>query len=132
MEFTGKVYRLFAVQSGTSQNSGNEWRKQEFIFEYREDPAQRWSDKVLLTLQNSKIDELSLKEGDDVKVGFEHHVREYNGRWYNDIRIYNIVKVVEQAPTQTCVNEPKEQSLPLTTAPVESSAGNGKDDDLPF
>ena len=132
MEFIGKVYRLFAVQSGTSQNSGNEWRKQEFIFEYKEDPAQRWSDKVLLSLQNSKIDELSLKEGDDVKVGFEHHVREYNGRWYNEIRIYNIKKMVDQEPTQTFVNEPKEQSLPLTTAPTSATPPSDEPNDLPF
>lgn len=132
MEFIGTVSKLFDIQKGTSQN-GNEWKKQEFIFDYKEQPEQRWSDRVLLSLSNAKIEEHQLKEGDQLRIGFEHHVREYKGKWYNDIRIYKLERVQTVAQTQqTFVNEPKEQSLPLTAAHPQTTPTSEEPNDLPF
>ena len=41
MEFKGRIMKVLPVTSGTSQN-GNEWKKQEFIFEYFEQQTDRY------------------------------------------------------------------------------------------
>ena len=54
MEFKGRIMKVLPVTSGTSQN-GNEWKKQEFVFEYFEQQTDRYSDKVCLSIMNGRI-----------------------------------------------------------------------------
>ena len=121
MEFKGRILKVMPVQTGTSANGG--WRKKEFIFEYFEHDTDRWSDKVVLNAMNERIDEYDLHEGDEVRVGFSHGVKEYQGRWYPEFHIYKFEKVAAQ--TQPTINE-------TPTAPAPEAAQEKKDDDLPF
>lgn len=135
MEFKGRIDRVFAVQSGTSQR-GNEWKKQEFVFEYFEHETDRYSDKVVLSLQGDRIAEKDLHEGDECVIGFGHSVREWQGKWYNELRVYKVEKVI---PTPTL---PKGGGESLTETkenlPPTPSQGGGeeneqvKEGDLPF
>lgn len=88
---------MFPTTSGTSKN-GNDWEKQEFVFEYFEHPTDRYSDKVLLSVMNDRIQAYALKEGDNVRCGFSHSVREYNGRFFNEIRLYKLDKLGATQP----------------------------------
>ena len=92
MLFTGRIYRIYPVQSGTSAN-GNEWSRQDFIFEYFENPTNRYADRVLLSVMNDRIKEYDLHEGEECIIGFAHTTREYQGRCFNDIRVYHFEKV---------------------------------------
>ena len=115
MQFQGRIYKLFPVQSGTSQRG--EWTKQDFIFEYFEQPTDRYADRVLLSIMNDRIKEYDLHEGDEVIIGFGHNTREYQGRYFNDVRLYHFEKVVHVdqqqqqpqhgvPPQQTTYDEP--------------------------
>ena len=99
MEFTGRIYKVMPKQSGTSQ-SGNQWQRQEFVFEYFEREEDRYSDKVLLSVMNERIDAYDLHEGDEVRIGFGHTIREYNGRLYNELRVYKCEKIKAAPATQ--------------------------------
>lgn len=109
MEYQGRINKLFPQQQGKSA-AGKEWVKQDFIFEYFEHETDRWSDKVLLSLMNERVTAYDLHEGDEVKVGFSHSVREWNGKWFNEMRVYKLEKVVKdqqpaaQPPSQENAN----------------------------
>ena len=97
MEFKGRIMKVLPVTSGTSQN-GNEWKKQEFVFEYFEQQTDRYSDKVCLSIMNDRIAEYDLHENDEVLIGFGHSIREYQGRYFNELRLYKFQKVGGQQP----------------------------------
>ena len=84
---------MLEPQTGT-RNDGTAWHRQDFIFEYFENPTDRWSDKVLLTIMNERIQEVDMHVGDEFRIGFSHRIREYQGRVFNDIVLYKIEKVV--------------------------------------
>ena len=122
MEFKGKIQKVFPIQEGTSQN-GNHWRKVDFVFEYREHENDRWTDKVLLSALNDRIEQYDLHEGDDVVIGFYHNVSEYNGRSYNEVRVYKFEKISKDAPQTE-----EEPVKPAETSEVTVD----ESDDLPF
>lgn len=127
MELRGRIARLLPMSSGVSKE-GKEWKRQDFIFEFFETEDQRWSDKVLLSIMNDRIDEYKLQEGEEVSIGFGHNVREYNGRVYNEMRVYKLTKIGGQ-PAQP--QEPAPQA-PKTTKPEPKPEKNEEDDGLPF
>ena len=71
--------KVLSVRSG-QKGDGTAWKSQEFVFEFFENPDNWWSEKVVLSLMNERIDEYQLKEGDEVRVNFGHSVKEYQGK----------------------------------------------------
>lgn len=131
LEIEGTITRKLDVQSGVSQRGA--WSKQEFIVEYQEGnfPTQIcfnvWGEDKVKDLDRFKI-------GDHVKVSFNLSSREYNGRWYTDVRAWRIEPVTGQS--QPAAQTP---AAPAAAAPVQSvpetpaAAADGEtDDDLPF
>ena len=109
MEFKGRIYKVLPEQSGTNRE-GKEWRRLDFIFEYFERADDRYTDKVALSIMNERIKECDLHEGEEVTIGFGHTVREYQGRYYNDIRCYKIEKAILEAKYKENQNNPKKAS----------------------
>lgn len=94
LELEGKITRKEAKQSG--QSARGTWVKQDFILEYQDGnfPA----DVCFTAFGNEKVAELDrFQVGDEVKVSFNLRAREYNGRWYNDVRVWRITPK-NQAP----------------------------------
>ena len=137
MEFQGRIYKLLPIRQGVSQRTGNEWKAQPFVFEYFETPEQRWSDKVLLETYDAKVIE-QLKEGMEVRCGFAHHTREYEGRVFNEVRLYKIEsikganKASQAAKPAEPNNYPPGFERPATSPENGTNQEGGKDDDLPF
>jgi GTP cyclohydrolase III len=143
MEFTGRVKKLLPVRSGTSQRTGNEWRALPFIFEYHEHETDRYADEVLLETFDERVID-NLEEGMEVICGFGHRTREYDGKIYNDIRLYKIESVrkaqkaaQQQAPATVQVQTT--QPAATAEAQAQGSASNqgdapnqDEDEDLPF
>ena len=134
MEFQGRISKLLPIRQGVSQRTGNEWKVQPFVFEYFETPEQRWSDKVLLETHDAKVID-QLKEGMEVRCGFGHSVREYEGRTYNEVRLYRI----EFQSTQQEATATQQQAQPSTASQADQPGASAnveeqekKDDDLPF
>lgn len=87
LELEGRIARKMNVQTGTSARGA--WSKQEFIFEYQEGnyPAQ----VCMNVWGEDKVKELDKYQVNDrVKVSFNLSSREYNGRWYTDVRVWRI------------------------------------------
>lgn len=118
------------------RNDGTEWHSQEFVFEYHEHDTDRFSDKVLLSVMNDRIKEYDLHEGDEVTIGFGHNIREWQGRIFNEVRIYKFEKVkgvaVVQQQTEPAINRPEAQTTQEPAVISQPDDESGKKDDLPF
>ena len=122
MKVQGRIKKLMPVQSGISR-IGNNWKKQDFILEYFEEPTDQYADTVLLSLMNNRIDESQLKEGDEVEVEVRHQVKAYGERVYNEL-FCRLVKKVNQAKTS---EQPVVQTTPDQQAAMERLKQMGED-----
>lgn len=104
MEFQGRVKQVLPLRSGVSQRTGNEWKALPFVFEYYEHDTDRYPDSVLLETFDDKVID-NLKEGMEVRCGFSHRTREYDGKIYNELRLYKIESV------RTAANQPAQQAV---------------------
>lgn len=87
LELEGKITRKEAKQSG--QSARGSWVKQDFILEYQDGNFP--SEVCFTSFGNDRVAELDkFQVGDEVKVSFNLRAREYNGRWYNDVRVWRI------------------------------------------
>lgn len=137
MEFQGIVKKILPLRSGVSQRTGNEWKALPFIFEYFEYPTDRTADTVLLeTFDTNVID--NLKEGMEIRCGFGHRTREYEGKTYNELRLYKIesVRAAQQAPQAANAPQPNNYppgfERPATSPENGQNKEGGDNDDLPF
>lgn len=121
MEFTGRIIQKLELQKGTSARG--EWKKQEFIVETIED---KFPKKVCVTAWAEKVDDLNrFAINDVVKLSINIESREYNGRWYTDIRFWRI------EPSNGAQSGPAQDNF--GQAPVMEEFGNNENvDDLPF
>lgn len=137
MKVQGRIKKLMPIQTGISR-IGNNWKKQDFILEYFEEPTDQYSDTVLLSLMNERIDEYKLKVGDEVEVDVRHQVKAYGERVYNEL-FCRFVKKVNQAKTS---EQPATKPTPDQQAAMEqlkkmgedaaSGQEGGSEDELPF
>jgi hypothetical protein len=86
MEISGKVIGLLPMQTGQGKNGT--WKKQEFILET---PGQ-YPKKVCVSLWGDKVDEFRVNAGDSLTASVNIESREYNGRWYTEVRAWKISK----------------------------------------
>jgi len=137
MEIAGKVHKILDLVSGTSTNG--EWKKREFVI----NTTDQYPKSVFFSVWGEKTNLLdNLKANDDVKVFFDPSSREYNERWYTDLRAWRIEKLAEgessnsvnngnsNANTNTSNNESNPTGGFTTTS--DSSQANESFDDLPF
>ena len=123
LEITGKLVTKLQQQSGQGKNGT--WIKQDFIIETQE----QFPKKVCISLWGDKAKELDTYAiGDSMKAGINVESREFNGKWYTDIKAWRIekssaLKNNDQAPMST------EETLPPFLDPSNTFEPT---DDLPF
>lgn len=113
---------------------GNNWRKQEFLFGFYEHESDIYETVIVLSLMNERIDEYQLKEGDRLDVEIRLTSREYNGRYFNDIRLKGITKLSAATPSAQSAaaqQAPAAQPTAAQPAAAPNTPENGQDD-LPF
>jgi len=87
MEVTGKLIAVLSKQTGQGKNGT--WQRQDFVIE----TSDQYPKKICLSAWGDKVDELGgCKEGETLKVFFDIQSREYNGKWYTDLRAWRIQK----------------------------------------
>jgi len=79
MEITGKLIQILPLQTGEGKNGV--WKKQDIILELEGTPAK----KLCIGLWNDKVNS-DLIEGSMLKIYFEIDSREYNNKWYTNLR----------------------------------------------
>ena len=85
------------TQTGTSQ-SGKAWQKREFIIE---ETVGNYPNSLVITAFGDRVEKLNtLRVGDYVTARFDTQVREYNGRAFNNITLYDITQPQAQAQPQ--------------------------------
>lgn len=125
MEITGKIIAVLPERGGVSK-TGNEWKMQEYVLETHE----QYPRKICFNVFGAdKIAQFNIQVGEEVTVSFDINAREYNGRWYNDIRAWKVERGVAPAPAAPYEAAPQ-VNAPKVTAPDFSA--QGEDDGLPF
>ena len=121
MEFEGTVYKILPVTKGTSARG--EWQRQDVVFEMNEGSFTR---KICVTFFNKPEDVARLKEGSTYNVSVNIESREYNGRWYTDIRAWRLQPKQEAAAARCPTCRPSPRSLPTPLRPHRSTTCRSK------
>jgi Domain of unknown function (DUF3127) len=111
MDISGKIVQLLPLQTGQGKNGT--WKKQEFVLE----TGDTYPKKVCIAVWGDKIDMGPVKPGSDVTVSFDVESREYNGKWYTDVKAWKIVA---------------KQGGNAEPSPMPAHMAPEGDDDLPF
>ena len=142
MEITGVVKSVMPTQTGTSQ-SGKAWQKREFIIE---ETVGNYPNSLVITAFGDRVEKLNtLRVGDYVTARFDTQVREYNGRAFNNITLYDITQPQAQAqPQPQAYMGAPQQAMPqqyqaapaqpyqqMPAQPMQQQQGQ-RGDDLPF
>jgi|SRR5450755_1564121 hypothetical protein len=114
MQLTAKLVQLLPLQTGTGKNG--QWKKQDIIVE----TDATYPKKICISIWGDKIDAGQLQPGNQLKIDFDVESREYNGRWYTDVKAWKI-EVAGPSSQQPGDNA----GVPAQNSPV-------MDDDLPF
>ena len=95
MEIQGKIIVVLPERSGVSQR-GNQWRSISYVLETQE----QYPKKLTFDVTNDNIDQLNIQLGEILTVQFDINAREYNGRWFNSVNAWNVIRQTQQAPAQ--------------------------------
>ena len=124
MEITGKIIAVLPERGGVSK-TGNEWKTQEYVIETHE----QYPKKVCFNVFGAdKIAQFNIQAGDEMTVSFDINAREYQGRWYNDIRAWKVERGTASgaAPMDIpVINAPKVEVTDFSKAAKDP-------DELPF
>ncbi len=129
LEITGKFLKSLPMVNGT--NDRGTWSKQQFVIE----TLDSFPRKVCAMAWNDRVNDISgLKEGDMVKVTFTVESREYNERWYTDIRATRIERLSAGAGANTATSTGSTTAPDFPSAPIAEDpfASQQVVDDLPF
>lgn len=140
-EISGQIIAVLPTRSGTSAK-GTEWSSQTAIIETRE----QYPKKVAFDVFGAdRIAQFNLQVGEYVTVSYDIDAHEYQGRWFNAVRAWNVVRANQ--PQQTYPQPPQQQQQPPINngwqppvnaqpqapfPPQQQAASQGKSDDLPF
>ena len=124
MELTGKVIAVLEAKSGVSTRTGNDWMTQDYVIEVQGQFPKRCAFSVF---GEDRIKQFNIHCGEIITIQFDIDAREYNGRWYNDIRGYNVIR--SQQPTQSIEKVMESNDAPFPHI-GELAANDGGD--LPF
>ena len=95
-EITGKIIAVLPTKSGPSAR-GTQWSSQTSVIETHEQYPKRIAFDVL----GDKITEFNLQVGEEVTVSFDINAREYNGKWWNSVNAWQVVRNgCQQSPMQ--------------------------------
>lgn len=112
------------TQSGVSQRTGNSWMAREYVLEV---PGQYPKKLCFKVFGEDKLKQFNLRKDETVTVQFDIDAHEYNGRWFNQIQAYNVLRPQQQAPAPA----PQQQAPAQQPFPPAQDNGGGVDD-LPF
>ena len=119
MELTGRIIAVLEAKSGTSSKTGNQWMMQGYVIEV---PGQYPRHCAFTVFGEDRIKQLNIQNGEDLTIQFDIDARDYNGRWYNDFRAYNVIRG-QQIP------QPKQsiQMQPFSDLPFDAPTSDVED-----
>lgn len=128
MELQGKIITALPAKTGTSARG--EWKVQEYVVETHDAYPKKM---VFSVFGDDRIQRFNIQVGQEVTVSFDIDAHEYNGRWFNSIRAFD-VRLVDPATVGAQPGVvPGSAFGPAPEAPAQpAAAAEDKVDDLPF
>jgi hypothetical protein len=110
-----------------------EWKVQSFVIETHE----QYPHKMVFSVFGAeRLQRFNIKANDEVTVFFDIDAHEYQGRWFNDIRAFDVRQLdaaAAQAAGQAAAAAPQTtQAAPAPFPPAQPDAAGESTDDLPF
>ena len=130
MEIQGKVIAVLPERSGVSARG--EWKSQTYVIETQEQYPKKMAFDVFGA---DRIASFGIQFGEVINVSFDIDAHEYQGRYFNQIRAWNVTKVSQQTTAQAPagVAQPSAPYTPPAQPQQPQSAAPSSDpDDLPF
>ena len=106
-EISGQIIAVLPTRSGTSAK-GTAWSSQTAVIETRE----QYPKKVAFDVMGEKIAQFNLQVGEYVTVSYDIDAHEYQGRWFNAVRAWNVVRANQP---QQATQQPQQQQQHATT-----------------
>ena len=135
MELQGRVIVVMEPREGTSARGP--WKSQQYVIETHD----QYPKKMVFDIFGAdRIDQFAIKAGEEIIVSFDVDAHEYNGRWFNNIRAWNIQRL-DAAAAQAAGAPAAATPAPATgaqtaasgsQAPFPPAASDSDADDLPF
>lgn len=129
MELQGRVIAVLESREGTSARGP--WKSQEYVIETHD----QYPRKMVFNIFGAdRIDQFAIKAGEEIIVSFDIDAHEYNGRWFNNIRAWNIQRVDAAAAQAASVPPAAAPQAPAggSQEPFPPAASDSAADDLPF
>nr|DAO38660.1 MAG TPA: Single-stranded DNA-binding protein, BARTONELLA HENSELAE, SINGLE-STRAND BINDING.1A [Caudoviricetes sp.] len=134
MEIQGKVIAVLPERSGVSARG--EWKSQTYVIETQEQYHKKMAFDVFGA---DRLAQFNIHSGEEILVSFDIDAHEYQGRWFNSIRAWNVTKVSQQAMASSAnaagvANPTNQQNLfpPEQQSAQQQAQQRGNSDDLPF
>jgi len=138
MEIQGKVIAVLPERSGVSARG--EWKSQTYVIETQEQYPKKMAFDVFGA---DRLAQFNIQSGEVINVSFDIDAHEYQGRYFNQIRAWNVTKVSQQAAQQAMAssanaagvaNQTNQQNLfpPEQQSAQQQAQQRGNSDDLPF
>lgn len=132
MELAGKIVQILEKQTGEGKNGT--WEKQDYVLEI---PGQ-YPKKVCFNIWGAKIGQFNIQNGEFINIGIDLESREYNGRWYTDVKAWKVERPgaptgESGSPSQASVGGDPFANTGQMDDPFASNSGSSDGaDDLPF
>jgi len=90
MEISGKIISILEERSGVAKSTGKSWKVAQYVLKTMENYPKQM---VFEVFGEDKINLFDIKEGDELTLSFDIDAREYQGKWYNQIRAWKVDRV---------------------------------------
>lgn len=150
MELQGKIIAVMPEKSGVSARG--EWKAQDYVVETHDAYPKKM---VFSVFGADRISRFNIQAGQEVTVSFDIDAHEYQGRWFNSVRAWNVQRIDPNAVAGAmggmqpgAAAFPPMGAAPMGTAPAAAPAAGatapfpasqpaapaqgGSADDLPF
>ena len=139
MEIQGKIIAVMPERGGVSQR-GTEWKVQEFVLETHEQYPKKM---VFEVFGADRLSRFNIQIGQELNVAFDIDAREWNGRWFNSIRAYDVrpaetvvagatAGVAQTAQPVVASTASDQAASVVSEAQTATPAADAQTDDLPF
>lgn len=130
MDLQGKIIVALPERSGVSARG--EWKSQSFVLETHD----AYPKKIVFDVFGAdRLARFNIQIGQEVMVSFDIDAHEYQGRWYNSVRAFDVRQVdsasigMGATPVAPAVPvQPSQAQAPFAQQPATAESG----DDLPF
>lgn len=118
MELQGKVIAVLPEKSGVSARG--EWKAQSFVIETHE----QYPKKLCFDVFGAdRLAQFNIQSGEEILVSFDLDAHEYNGRWFNSVRAWNIQRVDPNAVAGAMGGMQPGSPFPPMGAPAAAPSG---------